>query len=117
MTVPSHCHRRSSLRRPVRAEPDLAVVPIDEPRDRHPERALLVIEVADTTLRLGLVRKSRIYARAQVPTSWVIDVNRDVAHVQTGSSEDGYTTVTEHTADTPLDACGVTVTPDELRSR
>jgi Uma2 family endonuclease len=97
-------------------EPDIAVVPADEPRDRHPERALLVIEVADRTVSLDLVRKARIYAAAGVPVYWVVDVNRDVVHVHSGPTADGYATVTQHDADEPLDACGVTVTLRELRS-
>ena len=33
-------------------EPDIAIVPTDEHRDRHPERSLLIIEVADASVRL-----------------------------------------------------------------
>jgi Uma2 family endonuclease len=97
-------------------EPDLAVVPIDEPRGRHPERALLVIEVAETTLRLDLVRKARIYAAAGVPEYWVIDVAGDIVHVHTDPTADGYATVIRHGEDEPLDACGVSLTLRELRS-
>lgn len=95
-------------------EPDVAIVPIDEPRDRHPERALLVIEVSDASVRLDLVRKARIYAAAGVPTYWVIDVGRDVVHVHTGPSDAGYASVTQHGPDEPLDAHGVTLTLREL---
>ncbi len=91
-------------------EPDIAIVPADEPRDHHPERALQVIEVADATVRLDLVRKARIYAAAGVPTYWVIDLGDQVVHVHTGPSETGYATVTQHGPDEPLDACGVTLT-------
>lgn len=96
-------------------EPDVAVVPADEPRDRHPERALLVIEVADSTLRLDLVRKARIYAAAGVPVYWVIDVSADTVHVHTGPTGGGYTTVISHGPDDVLDACGVTVKLRDLR--
>lgn len=98
-------------------EPDVAVVPADEPRDRHPQRALLVIEVADTTLSLDLVRKARIYAEAQVPAYWVIDVNADLVHVHRDPTPDGYASVSRHGPDERLDACGVTLTLGELRSR
>jgi Uma2 family endonuclease len=97
-------------------EPDVAIVPADEPRDRHPQRALLVIEVADTSLALDLVRKARIYAAAGVPEYWVIDVARDVVHVHTQPGADGYATVTKRGADEPLDACGVRLTLRDLRS-
>ncbi len=91
-------------------EPDIAIVPADEPRDRHPERALQVIEVADATVRLDLVRKARIYAAAGVLTYWVIDLGDEVVHVHTGPSEAGYAAVSRHGPDEPLDACGVTLT-------
>jgi Uma2 family endonuclease len=97
-------------------EPDLAVIPADEPRDRHPERALLIIEVADSTVRLDLIRKARIYAAAGVPTYWVIDVDRDVVHIHTEPTSDGYATVVEHGPDDRLDACGVVLTLAELRT-
>lgn len=97
-------------------EPDLAVVPADEPRDRHPERALLVIEVADATLPLDLDRKARIYAAAGVPVYWVIDVAGGIVHVHTDPAGESYATVTRHAEDEPLDACGVTLTLRELRS-
>lgn len=98
-------------------EPDIAIVPADEPRDRHPARTLLVIEVAHETLRLDLVRKARIYAAAGVPVYWVIDVHHDVVHVHTDPTPDGYALVTQHDPDEELDACGVTLTLADLRSR
>jgi Uma2 family endonuclease len=97
-------------------EPDLAVVPADEPRGRRPERALLVIEVADSTLRLDLVRKARIYAAAGVPEYWVIDVAGSIVHVHTDPTAEGYASVTSHGADEPLDACGVPLTLRDLGS-
>jgi Uma2 family endonuclease len=95
-------------------EPDVAIVPVDEPRDRHPERALLIIEVADATVRLDLVRKARIYAAAGVPTYWVVDINDEVVHVHTDPSETGYATVSRQGLDEPLDAAGVPLTLREL---
>lgn len=91
-------------------EPDIAIVPADEPRERHPERALLIIEVADATVRLDLVRKARIYAAAGIPTYWVIDIGDEVVHVHADPSQAGYGTVTQHGPDEPLDAVGVTFT-------
>ncbi len=96
-------------------EPDIAIVPADEPRDRHPQRALLVIEVAHETLRLDLVRKARIYAAAGVPVYWVIDVHNDLVHVHTEPTPDGYAGVSQHGPDEQLDACGVPLTLRALR--
>jgi Uma2 family endonuclease len=96
-------------------EPDLAVVPPDEPRDRHPARALLVIEVSDETVRLDLGRKARIYAAAGVPKYWVVDVGRDVVHVHTDPMTGEYRSIVVCGADDALDALGVTLTLRQLR--
>lgn len=85
------------------------MVPADEPRDQHPERARLVIEVAHETLQLDLVRKPRIYAAAGVPVYWVIDVASEAVRVHTDPTPQGYATMTQCGSDEPLDACGVTV--------
>lgn len=97
-------------------EPDVAVVPADESRERHPERAVLVIEVAHETVRLDLGRKARIYAAAGVPEYWVIDVHANVVHVHTEPSPDGYSSITQHDPDDTLDACGVAMSLRQLRS-
>lgn len=96
-------------------EPDVAVVPADEPRERHPERAILVIEVAHETVRLDLGRKARIYASAGVSEYWVIDAPADAVHVHTDPSPGGYGSIIRHGPDDPLDACGVSVTLRHLR--
>ncbi|MBV9327246.1 MAG: Uma2 family endonuclease [Chloroflexi bacterium] len=41
----------------------------------RPEDVLLLVEVADTTVRTDLGRKARIYATAGVREYWVIDLN------------------------------------------
>lgn len=57
-------------------EPDLAVVPgqPDAYLKEHPRTALLVVEVADTTLALDRDRKARIYARAGIPEYWIVNL-------------------------------------------
>jgi Uma2 family endonuclease len=95
-------------------EPDLAVVPIDEPRDRHPQRALHVIEVADATVRLDLGRKARIYAAAGVPEYWVIDLQAAVVHVHTDPTADGYASVVVRDTDAELEVHGVRLSLREL---
>ena len=56
-------------------QPDLAVVP-GGPRDHSvtPAVALIVIEVADTTLAYDLTTKAELYATAGVPEYWVLDI-------------------------------------------
>ncbi len=87
-------------------EPDLAVVSMDSPRDRHPGTALLVIEVADTTLRLDLGRKARVYAGAGVPVYWVIDVAGARVHVHEDPAGGAYRSIRRLGPDDDLDACG-----------
>lgn len=53
-------------------EPDVAVVSAATTRHRHPDSALLVIEVAEISLSVDLGRKARIYAQARVTEYWVI---------------------------------------------
>lgn len=67
-------------------EPDLAITETRAawPRGRHPETALLVVEVASDSLRKDLGPKAAIYAEAGVTEYWVIDVERQVIHVHTG---------------------------------
>ncbi|MFP2932227.1 Uma2 family endonuclease [Pyxidicoccus sp. 3LG] len=66
-------------------EPDLAVVTVaDEERARvHPRTALLVVEVADDSIRRDRQTKSRIYARARIPEYWLVDVARKGVEVYT----------------------------------
>lgn len=65
-------------------EPDLMVVPH---RDDYytttgvkEEDVLLIIEVADTTLKKDLTVKLPLYARAEIPEVWIMDVNKKVLH-------------------------------------
>lgn len=62
-------------------EPDLAVVPAGRYRHARPERAVLAIEVARTSLRLDLGRKARLYARHGVEEYWVVDLTDRAVHV------------------------------------
>ena len=56
-------------------EPDVAVVR-GTPRQNltHPTTALLVLEIAETTLLYDRTVKSKLYARAAVPDYWVLDL-------------------------------------------
>ena len=56
-------------------EPDLCVVPWPTQADaEHPSSALLVVEVADTSLAYDRETKLRMYAMAGVPEYWIVDV-------------------------------------------
>lgn len=57
-------------------EPDVAVV-AGTPRDyvgAHPSTAALVVEVADSSLRLDRRLKSGLYARAGLPEYWIVNL-------------------------------------------
>jgi Uma2 family endonuclease len=58
-------------------EPDVAIVrgAIDDYRDAHPTSAVLVMEVADSSLFHDRERKRQSYARAGVPEYWLINLS------------------------------------------
>jgi len=56
-------------------EPDLALVPPRRYADRHPDRAFLIIEVADSSLDYDRQTKAPLYAASGVPEYWIVDVN------------------------------------------
>jgi Uma2 family endonuclease len=55
-------------------EPDLAIVPPRRYADRHPDQAILVIEVADSSLDHDRETKAPLYASSGVPEYWIVDV-------------------------------------------
>lgn len=71
-------------------EPDFAVVPVDVPRPYHPGTAALVIEISVSSLRRDLRTKPIVYARAEVPLYWVIDIEGRRAIVHSDPGSDGY---------------------------
>ena len=74
-------------------EPDLAVLAEagGDYRKRHPrgDELLLVVEVADTSLRQDLTTKRDLYARASVGEYWVLDLQsrRLIVHRNPGHGE------------------------------
>ncbi len=77
---------------PSQPEPDVAVVS-GPPRDRirgHPKKAVLVVEVSDTTLRYDRREKASLYAKARIPEYWVLNLvdNRLEVHRDPGPNAD-----------------------------
>jgi Uma2 family endonuclease len=75
-------------------EPDLAVlrrrdVPYKE-REAWAEDALLVIEVADTSLAYDRSTKLRLYAEAGISEYWVVDCTAETIEVHRGPGPEGY---------------------------
>jgi Uma2 family endonuclease len=60
-------------------EPDIALLQLDTPEDRHPgpDDVYLVIEVADSSIRVDRGRKRRMYANAGIPEFWIVDLDAD----------------------------------------
>jgi Uma2 family endonuclease len=57
-------------------EPDVAIVPGDarDYEDRRPDTALLIVEVADSSLPEDRLTKAAIYASAGVPEYWIVNL-------------------------------------------
>jgi Uma2 family endonuclease len=75
-------------------EPDVAVVagPCEEHQAELPRSALLVVEVADTSLPFDRGRKADLYARGGVPEYWVVDVKGASVEIRRDPGPAGYAT-------------------------
>ena len=75
-------------------QPDFALLNprIDTYADSNPgpDDILLLIEVSDTTLNYDREVKSRIYARFNVPETWIMNLVDDCIEAFTGPGPDGY---------------------------
>jgi Uma2 family endonuclease len=73
--------------------PDVVLVPgrhVDYLK-AHPSRALLIVEVADSSLPQDRLTKLRIYAAAAVPEYWIVNLRDDVVEVHRASDPAGRT--------------------------
>lgn len=75
-------------------QPDLALLRMRPDRyfNAHPRAAdtLLVVEVADATLKFDLEQKALLYARAGIPETWVVDLEARAVHVLREPTPGGY---------------------------
>lgn len=75
-------------------EPDIAVVKVDplDYADHHPTptEVYLIIEVADSSLKLDCETKAKAYSQAGITDYWVLDVVSRQLHVFREPTEDGY---------------------------
>jgi Uma2 family endonuclease len=76
-------------------QPDLTLVRRrgDRSGTPVPEEALLIVEVADTSLIYDRGRKLPLYARAGIPEAWLVDLNADTIEVYSEPGSAGYTRV------------------------
>jgi Uma2 family endonuclease len=72
-------------------EPDFLFVPRTLPiKDVDAGSALLIVEVADTSLRYDLLTKAPDYARLGLSEYWVIDATTLVTYIHRNPGRDGY---------------------------
>ncbi|MEH2404514.1 Uma2 family endonuclease [Nostoc sp.] len=75
-------------------EPDIAVVKVDplDYADHHPtpSEVYLIIEVADSSLKLDCQTKAKAYSQAGITDYWVLDVVSRRLHVFREPTQDGY---------------------------
>lgn len=90
-------------------EPDLAVVPPGDYALGHPDRAYLVIEVADSSLRKDRLLKGPLYAASGFEEYWIVNVPEQVVEIHRGPSAGGWSRVTRHGRD---ETVGVEAFPD-----
>src|SRR5262245_47298037 len=79
-------------------EPDLAVVAVARFGQPHPDRAHLIIEVAETSLEEDRTDKAEIYAAAGVGEYWVVNIPDRTIEVHTEPSRGAYARVTPYRA-------------------
>ena len=75
-------------------ESDLAIVALGDYDAGHPTTALLVVEVAEASLRKDRRVKSEVYARAGVPEYWVVNLIDGLIEVHADVGGDAYTRIT-----------------------
>ena len=100
-------------------EPDIAVVEGDprDYRDAHPTTALLVVEVADDSLRRDRTVKQLLYARCGIREYWIVALPDVRLEVHRGPSAAGYGAVTIHRPGdsvAPLARSGPAIAVDDL---
>ena len=74
-------------------EPDVAVVPLGDYDTAHPDRAYLIIEVAESSLARDRGVKQRLYAACDVPEYWIVNVAERRIEVHTKPLNGAYTEV------------------------
>jgi hypothetical protein len=62
-------------------EPDIAVVPAGDYDRAHPAQALLVVEVAESSLQKDRGVKAALYATAAIPEFWLVNLAEKIVEV------------------------------------
>ena len=91
-------------------EPDFCIWPREiAPGSQRGHDVLLVVEVADTSLRYDLGRKIAIYAAYGIPEVWVVDADTLVTHVFRKLGAEGFR---ERLQMNPVDTVSASLVPD-----
>jgi len=85
-----------ALDRMSEPEPDVVVVRggVRDYRDAHPSKPVLIVEVAESSLRLDRLRKGGLYARAGIVEYWILNLADDVLEVYRDPARKGGWTYT-----------------------
>jgi Uma2 family endonuclease len=102
-------------------EPDVMVVPgrVGDYDRAHPATALLVVEVADSSLKQDRLTKRAIYAARGVPEYWIVNLRDDGVEIRRGPDAESRryaTTTIARRGDViePLALPGIRVAVDDL---
>lgn len=98
-------------------EPDVALVPYADYSRQHPSSALLVVEVADSSLRKDRQVKATLYAGRNVREYWIVNLVDDVIEVRCDPGPSGYRTLHTYRRGetvTPLEFPDLVVAVDEI---
>jgi len=98
-------------------EPDLALVPPVRHKNAHPDQAFLIIEVADSSLKLDRQAKAELYARAGVAEYWIVNLAGRTIERHSEPTDGTYARVTPFRSGetvSPLAFADVVVRVDEV---
>jgi len=121
--LPPRCHIRNQMPLALgpfdEPFPDLAVVPgtYRDYSDQHPSSALLVVEVADTSLSFDRSKKAMAYASASIQEYWIINLPDRVVELHRSPTGNGYASIqsiSESGAITPWFAPGTLISVKDL---
>jgi Uma2 family endonuclease len=98
-------------------QPDLALVPAADYSHEHPSTSLLLIEIADASLRKDTRVKAALYAAQGVREYWIVNLVDDVIEVRRDPAPSGYRTLTTYGRGetvSPLEFPDLVVAVDEI---
>lgn len=79
-------------------QPDIAIRTRAELLEQADDPPLLIIEVADSSLRFDRITKARLYARQGIADYWIVNVEDEAVEVHRDPTGEGWGTRTVHRA-------------------